>query len=146
MSSTEQVEANKKLVREYGDQVFGSHNPAKARDFVSEDVVWHGGILGDVVGVDGLVALLESFIGALPDLNPAEQDLIAENDLVMVRFVVSATVKGTLLGVPADGKPVKWNAVDIYRVTDGKISEEWAADDVAQIMAQVGAFSPPWAS
>jgi predicted ester cyclase len=41
-----------------------------------------------------------------------------------VRLVVTATVKGTLLGVPADGTPIRWNAVDIYRVTDGRISEE----------------------
>ncbi len=44
------------------------------------------------------------------------------------------------------GKPVRWNAVDIYRVTDGKIIEEWAADDIATIMAQLGVFSPPWAA
>jgi SnoaL-like polyketide cyclase len=69
-----------------------------------------------------------------------------ENDLVVVRLVVTATVKGCLLGVPADGKPVRWDAVDIYRVTDGKISEEWAADDIATIMAQIGAFNPPWAA
>ena len=48
--------------------------------------------------------------------------------------------------MPADGKPVRWDAVDIYRVTDGKISEEWAADDIATIMAQIGAFNPPWAA
>jgi hypothetical protein len=24
------------------------------------------------------------------------------------------------------------------------ISEEWAADDIAAIMSQLGAFSPPW--
>jgi len=28
----------------------------------------------------------------------------------------------------------------------GKISEEWAADDIATIMAQLGVFSPPWAA
>jgi steroid delta-isomerase-like uncharacterized protein len=144
MSSTDQLEANKALARAYIEQVFNQHNPAKAADFVTQDVVWHGGGLGDIPGVDGLVGLLESFIGALPDLNAAEQDIVAENDLVVVRLVVSATVKGTLLGVPADGKPVRWNAVDIYRVTSGKISEEWAADDVASIMIQVGAFAPPW--
>jgi hypothetical protein len=36
--------------------------------------------------------------------------------------------------------------VDSYRVADGKISEEWAADDVAAIMVQIGAFIPPWAA
>ena len=144
--TTEQLEASKKLARDYIDQVFNQHNAGKAAAFVTGDVVWHGGVLGDIAGSDNVAGLLGSFIGALPDLFAAEQDIIAENDLVMVRLVVTATVKGSLLGVPADGKPVRWNAVDIYRVTDGKISEEWAADDVAAIMAQIGAFNPPWAA
>jgi steroid delta-isomerase-like uncharacterized protein len=143
---TEQLEANKKLARDYIDQVFNQHNPAKAADFVTADVVWHGGGLGDVAGPDNLAGLLGSFIGALPDLHAAEQDIIAEHDLVVVRLVITATVRGSLLGAPADGKPVRWNAVDIYRIANGKISEEWAADDVAAIMAQIGAFDPPWAA
>jgi len=81
---------------------------------------------------------------ALPDLYAAEQDVVAENDLVMVRLVVKATQKGDLLGVPASGTAIQWNAVDIYRIRDGRISEEWAADDIAAIMNQLGAFSPPW--
>jgi hypothetical protein len=36
--------------------------------------------------------------------------------------------------------------VDIYRVTDGKSNEEWAPDDIATIMAQLGVSSPPWAA
>src|ERR1700722_15257988 len=144
--TTEQLTANKKLARDYIDQVFNQHNPAKAAEFVTADVVWHGGGLGASAGPDNLAGLLGSFIGALPDLYAAEQDTIAENDLVVVRLVITATVKGSLLGAPADGKPVRWNAVDIYRVTDGKISEEWAADDVAGIMTQIGAFAPPWAA
>ena len=35
---------------------------------------------------------------------------------------------------------------DVYRVTDGKISEEWAGDYIAAIMTQVGVFNPPWAA
>ena len=144
--TTEQLEANKKLARDYIEQVFNQHNPAKAADFVTGDVVWHGGGLGDVAGPQNLAGLLGSFIGALPDLYAAEQDIIAENDLVLVRLVVTGTVKGSLFGVPADGKQVRWTAYDVYRVTDGKISEEWAGDDVATIMTQIGAFNPPWAA
>src|ERR1700760_4616178 len=108
MSDTEQLEANKKLARAYIDQVFNQHQPERAADYVTTNVVWHGGGLGDITGTAGLVGLLQTFIGALPDLNAAEQDIVAENDLVVVRLIVSATGKGTLLGVPADGKPVRW--------------------------------------
>jgi steroid delta-isomerase-like uncharacterized protein len=145
-TTTEQLEVNKKLARDYIDQVFNQHNPSKAADFVTGDVVWHGGGLGDVAGPENLAGLLGSFIGALPDLYAAEQDIIAENDLVLVRLVVTGTVMGSLFGVPADGKQVRWTAYDVYRVTDGKISEEWAGDDVATIMTQIGAFNPPWAA
>jgi len=95
-ATTEQLEANKKLARDYIDQVFNQHNPAKAADFVTGDVVWHGGGLGDIAGPDNLAGLLGSFIGALPDLYAAEQDIIAENDLVVVRLVITATVRGSL--------------------------------------------------
>jgi len=144
-ATTDKLEANKKLARAYIDQVFNQHNRGKAADFVTGDVIWHGGGLGDIAGLENLADLLGSFIGALPDLHAAEQDIIAENDLV-VRLVVTVTVKGSLLGTPADGKAVRWDAVDIYRVTDGRISEEWAADDIATIMSQIGAFNPPWAA
>ena len=62
-----------------------------------------------------------------------------------MRLVVSATQTGDLLGIPASGRAVRWDAVDIYRVTDdGKISEQWAFEDMAAIGSQLGAFTLPW--
>jgi predicted ester cyclase len=104
----------------------------------------HVGILGDVAGAEHVTGMLRSFIGPLADLHAVEQDVVAEGDLVMLRLVVTATQRGDLLGLPASGRQVRWNAVDVYRIVDGRISEEWAADDVADIMRQLGAFNPPW--
>jgi predicted ester cyclase len=140
------VESNIAIVREYGERVFNAHNPELAAEYVTPDVKWHGGTLGTVEGVDGLVALLKGFIGALPDLNPQEQDIVANEDTVVVRFVVEATHLGDLLGIPPTGRPVRWDAVDVYRLRDGKISEEWAADDLTAILHSVGAYTPPWLS
>ena len=55
---TEQLEANKKLARDYINQVFNQHNPSKAADFVTGDVVWHGNSLGDIAGAENLAGLL----------------------------------------------------------------------------------------
>jgi hypothetical protein len=41
---------------------------------------------------------------------------------------------------------VRWDAVDVYRLRDRKISEEWAADDLTAILHSVGAYTPPWLS
>jgi predicted ester cyclase len=90
--------------------------------------------------------LLRGFIGALPDLHAAEQDVVAEGDTVAVRFVVEATHEGNLLGIEPTGRRVRWDAVDVYRLKDGRIVEEWAADDALAILHQVGAYTPPWLS
>ena len=49
-ATTDKLEANKKLARDYIDQVINQHNPGKAADFLTGDVVWHGGGLGDLAG------------------------------------------------------------------------------------------------
>jgi predicted ester cyclase len=138
--------SNVEIVREYTSQVFNAHNPELAREYVTPDVRWHGGTLGTVEGVDNLVGLLQGFIGALPDLNAQMQDVAAQGDTVAVRFVVEATHLGNLLGIAPTGRRVRWDAVDVYRLQDGKISEEWAADDMTAILHQVGAYTPPWLS
>jgi predicted ester cyclase len=107
---------------------------------------WHGGLLGTVEGLANLTEMLRGFIGALPDLHAAEQDIVAKGDTVAVRYVVEATHDGNLLGIAPTGRPVRWDAVDIYRLDDGMIVEEWAGDDLAAILYQVGAYTPPWLS
>lgn len=146
MTNTTTLDPRVTTVREFIARVFNGHEPELAREFMAPDIVWHGNTVGNVNGVDTLVAVLGGFIGALPDIHAEEQDIIASNDLVAVRLVVSATQTGDLLGIPATGKRVEWNAVDIYRVSeDGRIVEQWAFEDMAAIGSQLGAFTLPWA-
>jgi steroid delta-isomerase-like uncharacterized protein len=147
MRQTLGVDERAELARDYVRVVFNGHQPDRAGDYCTDDVVWHGNSLGEVSGVENLTALLTAFLGALPDLVAEEQDVIASDDLVVVRLIVTATHRGDLLGIPATGRRVQWNAIDIYRVTDdGRISEEWASDDMAAFASQLGAISLPWAS
>ena len=146
MSATVSTDQRVVAVREFIARVFNERMPERAREYMTPDVVWHGGSLGTVNGIDDMVGLLNQFLGALSGLHAEEQDVIASGDLVAVRLVVSATHTGDLLGIAATGRPVQWDAVDIYRVTDdGKISEEWASDDMAAFGNQLGAFTLPWA-
>jgi predicted ester cyclase len=147
MSRTLSVEERIAVAREYCDIVFNHHQPERAAEYCTPDVVWHGNTLGTVSGIEGLTRLLDVFLGSLSDLVAEEQDMIASGDFVVLRLLVTATHKGDLLGISATGRTVTWNAVDIYRINDhGKISEEWAADDMAAFGSQLGAFSLPWAS
>ncbi len=57
--------------------------------------------------------------------------VLTEHDLDLAPEYVTADVKwhGGTLGT------------DVYRLTDGKISEQWAADDLTAILHQVGAYT-----
>jgi predicted ester cyclase len=52
--------------------------------------------------------------------------------------------QGPLFGIPATGRRLRWDAIDLYRISDGKIIEEWALDDATAILNGVGAYTPPW--
>ena len=146
MASEAAVRSNTEIIREYTQRVFNEHNPDLASEYLTPEMKWHGGLLGTVEGLENVTEMLRGFIGALPDLHATEQDVVAAGDTVAVRFVVEATHEGNLLGIEPTGRRLRWDAVDIYRLSDGMIVEEWAGDDIAAILHQVGAYTPPWLS
>jgi steroid delta-isomerase-like uncharacterized protein len=144
MGSQNAPEENKRVVRAFIEAAFNQHQPEKAGEYMAPDIKWHGGTLGTVEGRDNFVGLIGAIVTALPDLKNVELDIIAERDLVSVRAAVVGTHSGDLLGIPASGKYVQWDAIDNYRLADGKIAEEWAADDLLAFVYGVGAYTPPW--
>jgi steroid delta-isomerase-like uncharacterized protein len=144
MTSPQELEENKRIVREFIETAFNQHEADKAAASLTPDMKWHGGTLGTVEGRENVAGLVRTIVDALPDLHNVEQDIIAERDIVAVRAVVEATHEGDLLGIPASGRHVQWDAVDVYRIADGKIAEEWAADDLLAFVYGVGAYTPPW--
>lgn len=86
---------NLALAREYLDRVFNAHRPELAAEYLTPHVRWHGGTLGTIEGPDNVLALLQGFIGGLPDLSAFEQDALAQGDLVAMRFVIDAATCST---------------------------------------------------
>ena len=75
---------------------------------------------------------------AFPDLRMNIDLMLAENDLVAVRWTATGTNSGTGNGLPATGKSVKVSGQATFRFVDGKIAEEWASGDTLGIMKQLG--------
>src|SRR5439155_16969988 len=107
MTETLEVGQRVATVREFVARVFNGHDAERARDFLTADVIFHAGAVGTMSGVDTVVSVLGGFIGALTEIDAAEQDVIASGDLVALRQVVSATHTGNLLGVPATGRRIQ---------------------------------------
>jgi predicted ester cyclase len=146
MIETETTQQRVAIARDYVDRVFNGHNGALARDYFSTDITFHALTVGTLSGVDTVVPVLVGLIDALSDIDAQVQDVIASGDLVALRQVVKARHTGNLLGMPATGRSIQWDAVDIYRINDaGKITEQWAFEDFAAILSQAGGVKLPWA-
>jgi predicted ester cyclase len=134
------------IARDFVNRVFNAQDPERARDFFTDDITFHALTVGTLSGIDTVVPVLASFIGALSDIHAEVQDVIASDDLVTLRVVVKARHTGTLLGMPPTNNPIQWDAADIYRIDDsGKIREQWAFEDFAAILTQGTGQKLPWA-
>ena len=85
MVSDASVRSNTEIVREYVDRVFNNQNLDQASAYLAPQVKWHGGTLGTIEGRENVTQMLRGFIGALPDLHAAEQDIVANGNSVVVR-------------------------------------------------------------
>jgi predicted ester cyclase len=72
---------------------------------------------------------------AFPDMQVDAQDVIASGDKVVVRSICTGTNRGELMGMPATGKSVEVQLIDIFRLGgDGLGHEHWGVLDALAIM------------
>jgi len=86
------------------------------------------------------VGVYNMIVGAFPDLHYTIDDIIAEGDRVVTRLTQTATHRGPFQGIPATGKPVSFKGVDIFKVANGKSTDEWSFPDMLGLMQQLGAL------
>ena len=73
-----------------------------------------------------------------PDVGFTHHDVIAEGDKVVIRWSVTGTHKGELLGMPATGKQIQVSGIDVFRVQDGRLVEMWQNMDTFGMMRSLG--------
>jgi len=141
-----QVKANERVVEAFLQDVINEHNGNDVAGYLTPDMVWYGGTVGAVAGRANVAGLFASVVAAFPDSHITIDDIFGQGDQVVVRVVVSGTQQGAILAIPASGRHVQWDGVDIYRLRDGKISNIWAGDDWTAILNDTGTYQAPWIS
>jgi len=135
---------NERVVEAFLQDVINEHNGDHAITYLNPGMQWSGGTVGTVTGSANVAGLFASVVAAFPDAHLTIEDIFAQGDQVAVRVVVSGTQEGAILGIPASGRFVQWDGVDVYRLSDGKISNIWAGDDWTAILYDTGTFKAPW--
>jgi steroid delta-isomerase-like uncharacterized protein len=83
------------------------------------------------------------FRQGFPDVRSTIEDLIAEGEKVVARWMAHATHQGEYMGIPPTGKEVQFTGISVYRIEGGKIAESWTVEDDFGLMRQIGAVPEP---
>lgn len=128
-------EENKALVLHYSEEA-AKGNAAIVDEVLADDHIDHS-TGGDIETVRGRIQ------GGVPypfeDIEVTIEQVVAENDLVVLRSTVRATHDTVFAGVEPTGQEVSWAGIGIFRIECGKIAETWTVSDNLSLLQQVGA-------
>ena len=111
---------------------------------LADDFVEHEQTPGLAPTKEGVRQFFTMYMAAFPDLRFEPQDVIASGDKVVARVKCSGTHSGDFMGLPATGRRVEVDAVDIIRFgDDGQALEHWGVFDALAMMQQLGAIPEP---
>jgi len=91
-----------------------------------------------VPGPEGMKMVIGMFINAFPDFRVDVTDVVADGDYLSSYGRFSGTHQGDFQGIPATGKQIDATYVDIWRVEEGKLIENWVNIDTMGMMKQLG--------
>jgi steroid delta-isomerase-like uncharacterized protein len=111
---------------------------------LAEDFVEHEVVPGLEPTKDGVRQFFSMYFAAFPDLRFHTEDVIEQGDKIVARFRATGTHKGDFMGMPATGKSVEVDGVDIIRFGgDGLAHEHWGVFDALGMMQQLGLVPEP---
>jgi predicted SnoaL-like aldol condensation-catalyzing enzyme len=135
------AEDNKKVVREFYEEVFRKRNLNVVDRYMHDDYIQHNPDADQ--GMAGFIKFHVGFFSAIPDFCATINEIVADRDLVYVYNTITGTHTGEgFLGYPPTGNKVKFDTVDMFRLRDGKLCEHWDVADTRALFSQVGAIAP----
>lgn len=139
-NSTMTTETNKLVMQRFLTFI-NTASEKLAVELVSPNAVFHvPGRSEPVRGPAGYLEIIAMMRGGFPDIQWKLEEMIVEGDKVAARFTMRGTHQGSFFGVPATGKKIEVQAMNIYRFADGKIVEERGQPDLLSLMQQIGAI------
>jgi steroid delta-isomerase-like uncharacterized protein len=110
-------------------------------ELIAEDFIEHEETPGLEPTKEGVKQLFRMYTAAFPDLRMEAQDILVDGDKVVARVRGTGTQQGEFMGMPATGKSVDVQLIDIIRFgDDGLAHEHWGVFDALAMMQQLGAI------
>ena len=136
------AEENKERIRRGFEEGVNQRHLELFDELLSPDYVNYG-TNPPTRGIDGFRQMMGVFFTGFPDMKVELDEVIGEGDRVVTRGRMTGTHTGEFMGIPATGKPISVNYIDMWRIEDGKGVENWVQMDLVGLMQQLGAVPSP---
>jgi predicted ester cyclase len=130
------IEDNKAVVRRFNQEVIEQGNTNSFKVLMDPNFVNRSAPDGMDNGPQGMIWFFNDVLRpAMPDITVTIHDQVAEGDMVTTRKTISGTQTGPLLGVPASGRVISIDVIDMVRIKDGKYFEHWGITTLPELLA-----------
>ena len=136
------VEENMAIVRRHSEVYWNEKRMDLASELHASDIVFYDADSPPLHGRDAYDGFASTFLTAFPDLHFTIEEMFGAGDMVAQRWTCTGTHEGELMGIPPTGKPVVTTGIDIFRLADGKIVEEWVNWNTLSMLQQLGVIPP----
>jgi predicted ester cyclase len=134
----------KNLVRRWFVEGMNTGDARRARDISDQifavDFIDHDGIDQVTRGREQWQrAVIDTVFDAFSDIEVTVEKLLAEDQMVAVRYVFTGTHTSPFQGIAPTHRRIRHSENEIYRIADGRIAESWGEGDWLGTMRQLGA-------
>jgi len=112
--------------------------------YIAVDMKENDAMPGAKPGLAGMQDMAKMMKVSFPDMKSTIEDMRVDGDVITVRFKVSGTNSGPMMGgMPATNKKMSGvQGIEMMRWQNGKFVEHWGVFDAMQMMMQLGMMPP----
>ena len=130
------AELNRALTRRFFQEVWNDADEDAIDRYVAADAAGNDPTFG--AGREAFRAQWRKWQSAFTDLHFAIEEIVAEPDKVVARWVLTGRHTGTFLGVPATGREISVHGMSLDHIKDNQIVSGFDAWDELGLRRQLG--------
>lgn len=140
MTDAAQLERNKEAVRRFFQEIWCDHDESAIDRYIAADAAGNDPDFG--IGRESFRRQWKKWLQGFPDLRFDVEELVAEGDTVVSRWILTGTHTGEFLGYPPTGKKVKVHGMSLDHLKDGVVVSGCDGWDALGFRQQLGIIPP----
>ena len=135
---------NKSMTRRFVEEGLNQRNAALIDEVYSADYVGHDPERPAPRKIEDLKMGMIGLLGKVfPHAQYSIDGLWAEDHMFIWHWTFRATHQGELMGIPPTGKMISFSGLNLFRMSNGKVVEDWVYRDRVGMLRQLGAMPAP---